>query len=134
MVQSGSASGGNGPVTSATGSADDRDPLQSLDRSLCEFETFEYLPEERAYRATFDASRRSASTAVISALAVVHDIDPLDLEPLGRSVDTAALDRLLDPDWLAGSDVAVTFSTSGFEVEIDRSGELAIRPTGDAAE
>jgi len=82
-----------------------------------------YDPTTDTYVGTFDTG--SASLAVTEALATIRHCEPTDLEPLYRSVDPDALDRLV----ATGTDqLRVTMDMDGFEVVVTGHGRLEITP------
>lgn len=87
------------------------------------FESVEYLPEDEAYRATFDADGVAPSVAAVEAVSAVADVDPTDLPPLYSVVDPDALDTLLE----GGGPVDVVFELAGHHVRLD-SGRVVVRP------
>jgi|AntDeeMetagen134_2_1112570.scaffolds.fasta_scaffold00084_32 hypothetical protein len=98
------------------------------DRTITEFELFEYYPKEDTYRAFYDADRESPSTAIVSAVAAVSDTDPLDMDPLHTTVDTDALNSLITPHRAPVGDSHVTFEYCGCEVTASSYGGLKVRP------
>lgn len=104
------------------------DPVSdALDRGICEFESLEFDRHTDECQFSFDPEAWSASVAVVSALAVLTDTDPLDLPPLDRSVDSHALDRLVDPNSERTADATVRFSTDGYDVAVDSDGHVTLR-------
>lgn len=95
-------------------------------RSVCEFESFEYDVDDNAYRVLYDREDVPPSTAVVSALAVLTDTDPLDIEPLHSTVDPDALDTVAT-DQSREEGLEVTFHLDGHVVTVENSGCLQIR-------
>lgn len=93
-------------------------------------DAIEYDPETDTYRATYDGSTESASTAVVSTVAAVAEVGPLEIEPLYATVDPDALDALMDPVVSGPSrgDIRVTFSLAGHDVTVHSYGIVAVRP------
>lgn len=82
-----------------------------------------YDPKTDTYVGMFDTE--SASTAVMTALASVRHCEPTELDPLYRSVDPDALDRLV----ASGSDhLRVTMHIDGFEVVVTGTRRIEITP------
>lgn len=82
-----------------------------------------YDPNTDTYVGRFEVE--SASLAVTEALATVRHCEPTELEPLYRSVDPDALDRLVG----SGTDqLRVTMDVDGFEVVVTGDGRLEITP------
>lgn len=67
-----------------------------------------------------------ASTAVVEAVSFVTGRDPLDLEPLGRVLDTAALDRLIE----TADRAAVAFEYEGLSVRVRARGDIYVDGQG----
>lgn len=86
----------------------------------------DYDPDVDAYYAEFDSTETSASTAVVEAVASIRHCDPTDLEPLYHSVDSDALDAIID-----GSDngtVTVSLVANGLDVAVGSDGTVEIEP------
>lgn len=120
------------PPTSDTSAQSDTPSVEpsaiASERSLCEFERIELLQDSGELRATFDTRATRPTTAVISALAVALDTDPLDIDPLFYAIATDALDALLDPDGWGNDVTVVEFSYDQYDVEVCSSGSLTLRP------
>jgi hypothetical protein len=82
-----------------------------------------YDPRTDTYVGMFDTE--SASIAVMEALASVRHCDPTELEPLYRSVDPDALDRLVAS---GSAKLCVTMSLDGFEVVVTGDRRIEITP------
>lgn len=100
-----------------SGASDDAGPPPpaSPESGPSALESVEYLPEDGAYRATFDADDVAPSVAVVEAVSVVADADLTDLPPLYSVVDPDALDVLLGD---AGGPVDVLFELAGYDVTL----------------
>lgn len=96
------------------------------ERSFCRFDSFEYRPEESRYRASYDRGVIPASTAVISAMAVASDTDPLDIEPLYSTIDPDALDALVASGGSNEGNTGLTFDHHGFEVMVSVDGSITL--------
>lgn len=84
-------------------------------------------PDSEPVVQTHITSSESASEAIIRALAVVKDVKPTESTPLYDSVDTEALDALLDcsvPE--AKPPIVVGFVTSGYRVVVSSEGQITI--------
>ncbi len=55
----------------------------------------EYHSPSGTYRTEFDFVTRTASEAIVSAVADARDCDPLELPPLFHTIDTDALDSVV---------------------------------------
>ncbi len=116
------------PSSNTKAASPSQDRTFATEGSLCEFDSFEYHAEDDIYRALFSSTDESASTAVVSAVAAVLDIDPLDMDPLHATVDTDALDSLITPQNSAVGDLHVTFEYCGYEVTASSYGSLKVKP------
>jgi len=82
-----------------------------------------YDPNTDTYVGRFEVE--SASLAVTEALSTIRHCEPTELEPLYRSVDPDALDRLV----ASGTDqLRVTVDVDGFEVVVTGDCRLEITP------
>lgn len=82
-----------------------------------------YNPNTDTYIGTFEEA--SASLAVTEALATVRHCEPTELEPLYRSVDPDALDRLV----ASGTEqLRVAMHIDGFEVVVTGDRRVEITP------
>lgn len=115
------------PTNSHTATPSQDRPIASK-RNYCEFDTFDYHPDEDVYRAIYSHTDESTSTAVVGAVAAVSDTDPLEMEPLQNSVDTDALNVLTTPRVDAEGDRHVTFTFQGYEVTASSYGSITVRP------
>lgn len=87
--------------------------------------------DSETYRFEFDPDTTPASLAVVSGVTEVLDVEPTELEPLNDSVDTDALDSLVDRRNTANGDVHVTFPLGGRSVTVHSYGVVAIELSGD---
>lgn len=99
---------------------------RTLEWDVGAFESVEYRPAERTYRASFDAEAVAPSTAVVGLVSAVADADPTDLEPLHSRVDADALDALVGGS--ADGEVRVTFAFDDFRVTLAGDGRVEARP------
>lgn len=84
----------------------------------------DYDPDVDVYYAEFDSTEMSASTAVVEAIASVRHCDPMDLDPLYRSVDADALDAIVAGS--DGVDVTVSLVANGLDVTVGCDGTVEI--------
>ncbi|MFC7142010.1 HalOD1 output domain-containing protein [Halosimplex aquaticum] len=85
-----------------------------------------------AYEADLESvAPESASVAVYRAVAALTDTEPESLDPLGRTVDTDALDALLDGS--GDSDCRVSFRYQGFLVEVAAGDSVRLTPLSEGA-
>ena len=83
-------------------------------------------PGEDLYHASYDFETVSPGLAVVEAIAAVEEIEPLDMEPLGATVDLEALDSLLrSGTGRAGPTVALR--VRGYEILLHGSGRLVLQ-------
>ncbi len=59
---------------------------------------------------------------ILEEVSAIERVDPLELPPLGETVDTDALETLLDSE----THVAVTFEYAGHRVHADSDGTLTV--------
>lgn len=79
------------------------------------------------HRTTFDPTDPDQpSAALVEAVALARDADPLELEPLHTYVDTDALNSLVDGKRAAGT--TVSLSIDGYEFVVDGSGTVVAEP------
>lgn len=86
----------------------------------------EYVPDRDCYVGSFDENRTEPSRAVVDAVAAVMHCDPMDMEPLYRSVDTEALDSIVVNT--NGTGVTVSFDVSDLRVTVSCDGTIEIEP------
>jgi hypothetical protein len=82
-------------------------------------------------RFEFDPATTSASLAVVTGVTEVLDVEPTSLEPLHNTVDTDALDALVDHRNGTANGVHVTFSLGGRCVCVDSSGVVTVEQSAD---
>lgn len=71
---------------------------------------------------TTSADHDDVIEEIVTQLADANDVPPLDLEPLGRSIDGDALERLLDGDAVT----RIAFEHAGCSVSVDGTGEVYV--------
>ncbi|WP_165875357.1 HalOD1 output domain-containing protein [Natrarchaeobius chitinivorans] len=98
------------------------------ERSVSEFESVEYHPEDKVYRLRSSDPTDSATKAVVSAVAAVSDTNPLDVDPLHSTIDPDALNELSTPRSGADGALHITFEYHGYEVTASSHGEIEVRP------
>ena len=86
----------------------------------------DYDPAEDRYQASYDLEKVNPSLAVVKAIAAVEGVDPLDMEPLGTTVDLEALDSVLRSG-IGKSDPTVTLRIRGYEIILYSSGRLVLQ-------
>lgn len=93
-----------------------------------DLESFEYDRAMNTYRSRYDKTTVSPRMAVVATLSKVTERCPMDLPPLGETIDTDALDQLVRGTGDAATNVSVTFSAEGHTVTVHESGEIAVVP------
>lgn len=88
-----------------------------------------YHPESGTHRFEYDPDATPPSMAVVAALSEVTGIDQFELEPLGATVDTDALDALVRVGDARGSDLRVTLSREGHTVTVASNGVVTVGPS-----
>ena len=83
-------------------------------------------PAEVRYQDSYDLEKESPGLAIVEAIAAVEGIDPLDIEPLGTTVDLEALDSLLRSG-TGQSGPMVTLRIRGYEILLHSSGRLVLQ-------
>lgn len=92
-------------------------------------------PRADAERTDHGDRRDRVRDAVVERVAAVTGIDPLDLEPLYRAVDSGALNALFRRrDDAAARPVTVHFTLQGCEVIVHGGGEVTVIPPMDLEE
>jgi hypothetical protein len=94
---------------------------------VCSFESFEYHPEDKVYRAMFDGDVVAPSTAVVGAVSTAADEDPLNIEPLHSTVDPDALDALFSGKRHGEGDAHARFPVAGHSVTVSSYGSVVVR-------
>ena len=80
-------------------------------------------------RSRHDWTVDSAFLAVVGAVAVAADSDPVELAPLHERVDPEALDALFSRTSAEGlsRNLCVTFVYEGYEVAVEGAGTVTVR-------
>jgi len=76
-------------------------------------------------------SDRTVAEAIVTAVAAVADEDPNSLEPLYRTVDTDALEKLLDPPTARDEHLQVAVDYAGYRVVATGDGRVDVYEDGD---
>jgi hypothetical protein len=91
----------------------------------------EFDPDHGTYRAAYGWDRSEPlSTWVVEVVTQVKGCESSALTPLYYSVDPDALDRLFAarPDGTARAAGSVSFELDEYEVTVDASGDVTVRP------
>lgn len=67
------------------------------------------------------------ATAVIEMLASIRECDPLDIGPIGESVDTDALNKLVRTT--GDTDLQICFEIDGYTARISADRSIVLTPT-----
>lgn len=94
-----------------------------------ELESLEYHQDSATYRAEYDPNSTSTSMAVVASLSEVAGVDPIELDPLGASVDIDALNGLVDVRGRKNGDCSVAFTVEGYEITVYSYGLVTIAPS-----
>lgn len=94
----------------------------------------EYHEQTESYRTEFDRYTRSATDAVLTAVASAADADPLELPPLWSAVDAEALDRFFASGTRTrdDSETAITFEYADYVVTVNGHGTVIVEPDEDS--
>ncbi|GGN88140.1 MULTISPECIES: HalOD1 output domain-containing protein [Haloarcula] len=98
---------------------------QPADGSNATEQRLSYDPKTDSYRTTFSPAETSTSIAIVDALTDIRHCSTADLEPLYDTLDTDALDALVES---AESSVQVRFSLDGFGVLVSSTGRIEVTP------
>ncbi|WP_425498485.1 HalOD1 output domain-containing protein [Haloprofundus halobius] len=90
----------------------------------------EFDVDTECFRATYDSTRDSASSAVVGVVATALDRDPLHLTPLQSTIETDALEKLATESSNGlGNCVSISFCYEGFDVTVSSNGIIEATPT-----
>jgi len=89
-------------------------------------ESVEYSHDERSVRTQFAQEKTPPSLAIIATLADVMDTEPVELSPLQSTVDTEALDALVQVRSGTTGDIHVTFTHEGYEIRVHSYGVVTV--------
>ncbi|WP_436908954.1 HalOD1 output domain-containing protein [Halosimplex marinum] len=92
-------------------------------------EALEYNPESDTYRVSFD-SDDSVSMAVVSAVAVVSETEPMELPPLYSVCDPEELETVVQPaiHGPSNNDGHVRFTFNACTVTVHNYGIITVQP------
>ncbi|MFC7205441.1 HalOD1 output domain-containing protein [Haloferax namakaokahaiae] len=90
--------------------------------------SIEYDSDTGTYRATLDDDDPIA-TSLVLCLARIKNITPTQLPPLARTIDPDALEAI----FADAQNATLSFSYAGFDVTIDSTVTLELRPHGEHA-
>lgn len=95
----------------------------------------EYSSETDTYRASFDGTTASVSTAIVSTVAAVSETHPMELPPLYSACNVDELAALIEPTVTGSSndDTRVSFTFNGYYVTVYAYGVVEIQPQEDSS-
>ena len=76
----------------------------------------------------FDWVDTPPSIAVVEAISVAANREPLDGPPLYDAVDSEALDDLFETEGRPPANLEVSFTYDGFDVTVTGAGTVTVRP------
>lgn len=78
-----------------------------------------------AFHVPFDPSTDRVVDVVVNAVAVIHNVDPVALEPLSNAIDPDALEEFVAlPSAGVASEREVTFTYEGLEIDVRSDGHV----------
>jgi hypothetical protein len=78
---------------------------------------------------TNSSSGQRPSTAIIEAIGTITDTDPIELDPLGDTIDSDHLDGLFDsPSNSEREHVSVSFSYAGYRITVSETKAITRTP------
>lgn len=83
---------------------------------------------ETPYSEQYDWTERAPSTAIVESVASATDMPVTSLEPLYDCLDPDALDRLIESESAAASNVELEFLFSGATVRVCADGRVEVVP------
>lgn len=93
-----------------------------------DLELFEYDRVLEIYRSRYDESTTPTSMAVVATLSKATGICPMELEPLGETIDTDALDDIFRDNDRTSRKASVSFITQEHTITVYDSGEITVDP------
>lgn len=87
----------------------------------------------RTFRAEYDWTTISPSTAIVESVAEAKNSDPTALESLYDWIDTDAIDALFERPSGDPSDppLSVSFDYTGYTVTVERNGTVTVEPAAE---
>jgi hypothetical protein len=96
------------------------------DSDTSELDFVDYDPGSDTYTAEFQTDTELASTVLAEALADIRRCETVDLDPLYHTIDTDALDTLIETS--GDASLVVTITIDGFDVRLVGDGRIEITP------
>lgn len=91
-----------------------------------DLQSFEYDRSLEAYRARYEPETMPPSMAVVATLSKATDSSPLELQPLGETIDTDALDQFFSSHENTVNNVSVSFTAEEHTVTVYDSGDITL--------
>ena len=77
------------------------------------------------FHVSFDPANEDVTGVVVRSVAVIHNVEPAELPPLGEAVDPDALADVFGPRSVStDADVQVTFVYEGLEITVNGDGNV----------
>jgi hypothetical protein len=98
-------------------------------------DTLEYDAETDTYHVEYSCDTAPPSHVLVEAVGLIEGRDPLDLAPLGETIDPKALDAVLCRGRSRRDDSGLSVSVRyhGYEVTLDEYGHIVLTATSDAS-
>ena len=80
--------------------------------------------EPDAFHFQFNPERDAVTRAIVDAVALVHDCNQTELDPLANSIDPEALSTLMQT---SEAPVEVVFQYEGMEITVEGDGDIWLR-------
>lgn len=81
--------------------------------------------EDDVFQVNFDASEDSIIAVIVRSVSVIRNVEPTELDPLSKSVDTDMLCRMVDEGGHGKSHGGeFSFNYEGFQITVDTEGYL----------
>lgn len=78
-----------------------------------------------AFHVPFDPPTDRVVDVVVNAVAVIHNVDPVALEPISDAIDPDALEEFIEhPSAGVAAEREVTFTYHGLEIEVRSDGHV----------
>lgn len=85
-----------------------------------------------AFHVPFDPSTDRVVDVVVNAVAVIHNADPVALEPLSSAIDPDALEEFIEhPSTEVAADRVVTFTYEGLDIDVRSDGHVWLEWSND---
>lgn len=108
----------------------ENDPCGGLSSDGIASSTVDFHESSGIYHTQFDVHTRSASEAILTAVATAIGKDQLELPPLYSAIDPDALDALFDTPTHSASKqcLTVSFEYAGCQVSAKARGTVVVEP------